>query len=349
MNMSYMMESEINSQTDILGNLVEKYIVNYCIMLDIPVEIKRVVIVGSGSSYNAGLFAKSFFRNIADTEATVEYASEIANSNFDNFSNDSFYIFVSQSGQSEDVINAFEKIKRMGARTLAITNNIDSHIFKYADFRFYLDTKREYAIAATKTFSASVLALWLIAVKTAQNKHLDVSEEIKNIYSIKTNLSNMIKDVDNLDYAIKFLAKQSGFSIVGIGDNFALAKETALKIKETCYINTSAYPMGEFIHGHYAILNKDRVLLTFITDYTTPKEIEIYKKIITTYKKCKAVIISDSYEDYNSHLLVKFKKSETKIINTLFMIILIQTLAFKMAIRLRHNVDKPKGLDKVVK
>lgn len=347
MNMSYMMETEINSQSEILGNLIEKYILNYCVLMDIPLKISRIVIVGSGSSYNAGLFGKSFFENISDVETNVEYASEIANSNFDNFSSDTVYIFVSQSGKSEDVIEAFKKAKNMGAKTFAITNNKDSYLYENADYKFDIMADREYAIAATKTFSATVLMLWIIAVKIAQNKHFDVSDETKNIYSLKNDIDAAIKDIDNIDIAVKFLAKQKGFSIIGLGENFALAKETALKIKETCYINTGAYPMGDFLHGHYALLNKSNVLLTFITSYTAENEFNLYKKIISNYKT-KVVLISDGYEDYNSDILIKFKKAESKIVNILCMIVVIQLLAFKMAVKLRHNVDKPKGLNKVV-
>ena len=72
--MSYMMEFEINSQGVILENLINKYIVNYCVLIDIPLNIERLVIVASGSSYNAGLLAKYFFENISNVETHVEYA-----------------------------------------------------------------------------------------------------------------------------------------------------------------------------------------------------------------------------------------------------------------------------------
>jgi len=342
-----MMESEINSQSEVLGNLVEKHIVNYCVLADIPVNISRIVIVGSGSSYNAGLLAKNFFQNIADIETSVEYASEIANSDFDNFRPDTTYIFVSQSGKSEDVISAFNKVKRMNAKTVAITNNIESYLYEKADYKFNINAQREYAIAATKTFSATVLILWIIALKAAQNKHLAITNEIKGIYTIKNHLIELFKNIENLNGAAKFLAKQKGFSIVGLGQNFAIAKEASLKIKETCYINTNAYPMGEFLHGHFALLNENKVLLAFLTSYATENEISIYKKIISTYKT-KSIIISDEFNDFKSKYLIKFNKSESKIINTLCMIIIIQLLAFKMARRLHHNVDKPTGLNKVV-
>ena len=80
MNMSYMMEMEIKSQSEIIESLVKKYIVNYCVLMDIPLEISKISIIASGSSYNAGVFGKYFFESIPNVETSVEYASEVANS-----------------------------------------------------------------------------------------------------------------------------------------------------------------------------------------------------------------------------------------------------------------------------
>ena len=260
---------------------------------------------------------------------------------------DALYVFISQSGNSTDTVLAMEKVKSLGLKTLCITNNLQSKMYLTADYKFDIEAGREQAIAATKTYSASVVMLWLIACKIAQNKHLDISEETKNIYSIKKNIENSIKDIDNVDLAAKFLSKLHDFSICGFGYNYALAKESSLKIKETCYINTSSYPMGEFIHGHFALLNKSKVLLVFVTDGASEYELNLLKKIQSTYKP-KIVVLSDVYEDYNCDILIKFNKGQSQIANIVNMIIAVQLLSFKIAKRLRRNIDKPIGLDKVV-
>ena len=345
--MSYLMESEIKSQGFFIENLINRYIINYCVLMDIPLEVKRVVIIASGSSYNAGLFGKYFFENISNTKASVEYSSEIIGSTFNDFSSDTLYIFISQSGNSADTVEAMQKAKRSGAKVLCITNNLGSKMYEKADYNFYLDVGIENAIASTKTFTASVVMLWLIALKIAQNKHIDIGEETKNIYSIRQSIESVFTQTDNLEMASKFLSKQNDFSIAGYGPNYPLAMEASLKIKETSYINTSAYPMGEFIHGHFALLNKSKVLMTFITQDSTKRELELLNKILKTYKT-KTIIISDSYEDYNCDILIKFPKGQSKIANLINMIIVIQMLALKVAKKLGRNVDKPKGLCKVV-
>ena len=345
--MSYMMEFEINSQGVILENLINTYIKNYCILMDIPLMMQRVVLVASGSSYNAASLGKYFFENIAQIEANVEYASEFNYSKFNNYDTSVLYIFISQSGKSVDTLSAFRKVKKKGIKTLCITNNENSPMHLEADYKFNIRAGIENAIAATKTFSASVLMLWLIACKCAQNKYIDISDEIENIYALGKNIESTLNDIDNIDIAAKFISKQKEFSIAGLGVYYPLAREAALKIKETSYINTGSYPMGEFIHGHFALLNKSKVFLSFITEDCSRYELELFRKILKTYKT-KAIVISDVYEDYDSEILIKMPKSSSKIATLLNIIVTIQLLAYKVALILKRDVDKPAGLQKVV-
>jgi len=341
------MEFEINSQGVILENLINKYVENYCILLDIPLDVKRIVIIASGSSYNAGLLGKYFFENISNVEASVEFASEFAYSKFNNYDASTLYIFISQSGKSSDTLKAFRKIKEQNLNTLCITNNQDSPMFIESNYGFNIQAGTENAIAATKTFSASVLMLWLIACKIAQNKLIDISEEIQNIYQLGQNIESIAGNIDNIDVAAKFISKQSNFSISGFSHYYPLARECALKIKETSYINTASYPLGEFIHGHFALLNKSKVFLCFITKDCSEYELELLKKIIKTYKP-KTIVVSDIYEDYDSDMLIRIPQSRSKIATIMNLIILIQTLALKVALILKRNVDKPAGLEKIV-
>ena len=347
MNMNYMMEEDIKSQGKIVEDLINKYIVNYCVLMDIPLRIKQIKIIASGSSFNAGLFGKYFLENISQTETSIEYASEFANSSFLNHDVDCLHIFISQSGNSTDVIQSIEKVKKRGVKTLCITNNEKSKLYELSDFKLLLGAKEERAIAATKTFSATVVMMWLVALKIAQNKHLDIAQETKNVYSIKQNIENTIEDIENLDYAAKLISKQKSFSLVGLGAHYPIAKEAALKIKEINYIDANAYPMGEFVHGHFAILNKSKVLLSFLFGEVSEQEKKLLDKILTTYKP-KTIILTDDYEDYNSDMLLKFPKANSKIANIVCATIVVQLLALKIAYILKRNPDKPKGLTKVV-
>ena len=156
MNMSYVMETEINSQGQVIDNLTTKYIVNYCVLMDIPLQVNQIVIIASGSSYNAAMYGKNFFEGISKVQTSVEYASEVANNDFYNFREDVLYVFLSQSGNSADTVAAIKKVKNANAQTLSITNNKESTLFELSDYKFDIETGREFAIAATKTFNAMV-------------------------------------------------------------------------------------------------------------------------------------------------------------------------------------------------
>lgn len=349
MNMSYMMDDEIKSQVGIIKNLIDEFFINYCIKIDIPLKFKQIKIIASGSSFNAAYFGKYFFENTAQTETSIDYASEFINSKFSDFdTKDTLYILISQSGNSKDTVLAMEKLKNKGAVTLCITNNKESIMYQKCDYKIFINAGIEKAIAATKTFSASVFILWLLALKKAQNNPDFSNDEIKNIYSIPSSLNNIFENIENFDMAQKILSKQKDFSIIGLGELYPLCREMALKIKEINYINATAYPMGEFIHGHYAILNKSKVLVIFLIGEKSEFELSTIQKILNSYKT-KTILVSDEYLDLNCDTLVKIPSCQSKIALLLTAIIFIQLLAMKIAIKLKRDVDKPKGLQKIVK
>ena len=175
-----------------------------------------------------------------------------------------------------------------------------------------------------------------------------IVEETKDIHSIKNIIKNSMESIDNLDVAAKALSKFKGFAVFGLGVNFALSLEAALKIKETSYINTSVYPMGEFVHGHFALLNETKAFLTFITHDASEYELKTLNKILKTYKS-RSIVVSDVYDDYECDILVKFQQSHSRIATIVNMIIVVQLLALKIAKKLHRNIDKPIGLVKVVK
>lgn len=344
--MTYIMEEEIKSQSEIIGNLIKKYIKDYKLCVPIDAIPKRIMILASGSSYNAGLFGENFFENISQIETEVEYASEFSNSKFNNFNSDTFYIFISQSGQSSDSLIAMEKVKKDNVKTLSITNNPDSIMKKNSDYSFLLEAGRENAIAATKTFSATVCALWLLALQFAQNKNLDISNELEGYQDIEDDIKNAFLNTKNIDKASKLLSKQDAFSIVASGINYPIAREAALKIKETSYISTGSYPMGEFVHGHFALLNKLNVFLGFFNSNISENEVKLYRKITSTYKT-HSVIVSDGFIE-KCDILVELPKCNSRIAKIFSSIQTLQLLALNIATMLGRDVDKPKGLNKVV-
>lgn len=336
-----MMEKEIQSQKLIALNLVKTYIQNNDIKHDIN-DTDKIIFVASGSSNNASLIGKYFLESIANIYSSVEYAAQLANSKIKTYPKDCLYVFVSQSGNSTDTVLCAQKIKQAGLKTLCITNNKNSSLNQICDYSLDIMAGIEQAIAATKTFFATVFVLYLLALKFAKLKNINIENEIKNLLEIENEIDF---NPDGLKKASEIISKQNDFSLSGFDVTYPLALETALKIKETSYINTSSYPTGEFIHGHFAVLNNSKVFLTFLKDGYSAVEQKLLEKIKNTYK-AQIVAITDTSYAFDYPITVKKGKSDlTTILN---MIIALQLLALNVALNLKRDVDKPMGLDKIV-
>ncbi|MBR1616727.1 SIS domain-containing protein, partial [bacterium] len=285
-------------------------------------------------------------RNIAHVDCSVEFASEFKAFEIESVDCNTLYILISQSGKSADTVQAFKKLKALGARVLALTNNTESYMYQNANYKYLMQAFREYAICATKTFTSSVFILWLMACSLAQKKCLNISSELKDIDLIRESIEQTINKVQNIDKVSKIITKSEGLSVLGFGKYYPLARECALKIKETSYINAFSCPMGEFIHGHFAVLNKVNTVLVFLDENCTMYEIELINKIRKTYN-VEMVAISDTNE-LNDIVTIKVPKTLSKIATILDFAVVLQLLALRCALDLGHNVDSPKGLEKIV-
>ncbi len=336
------MENEINCQKDIILKLADKYIIGDDIILDVPKEVSEIKIIASGSSHNAALVGKYFFESISDIASSTEFAAEFANSKLRTFDKNTLYIFISQSGNSVDTVLSLEKVKAENIKTLCITNNLNSKMNALADFKIDIMAGIEQAIAATKTFSSTVFVLYLMALKFAKNKGVSIQNKLEE-------LKNIVDDIDlepiGIERASELIANENDFSLCGFNVTYPLALEAALKIKETSYINTSSYPTGEFIHGHFAILNKSKVLLAFLKDGFNDVEKKLLEKIQSTYNP-NMVVITDSNLKFEYQ--IKVKKAKNEAITIINMIITLQKLALNIATILKKDVDKPVGLNKVI-
>lgn len=341
------MEMEILEQSGIIGSLISRNIENYVVLLDMPLIVRQIKIVASGSSYNCALVAKTFFEKIARTDTEVIFSGEFICSEKE-VDKTVLYFFISQSGETYDTTLAARKAKEAGARAYAVVNNENSTLWELCDYKININAGAENSIAATKSFSASICALYLCAVKIAQNKLLDTTEYLKNINEVQKNIESVLDLTLNINEAAEFLSKYKAFAVIGQGANYALARECALKIKETSYIDANSCSMGEFLHGHIAILNKIDTVIEIITSNFCNFELKTLDKINDDYAP-KSVVITDCQEKFCSKVSVVFPYSEDMLTRVLSVVFVVQMLALKIALILKRNVDKPHGLNKVVK
>lgn len=342
------MENEIFEQKEIVQTILSAYVENDSINIDVMENIGRVVLVASGSSYHCARYAAELFGAIAQIEARAIYSSEFLLESKIAASDDILYVFITQSGETTDTNSALLKAKEYGVKTLCITNKEDSSIWNAADYKILCLAGEEKSIAATKSLTSQLLCATLLVLKCAINRGLNISDYIRDLRDIPDVIENAYGLKDKIKQIARFLSKYRNIVMTADGASYALAKEASLKIKETSYINTSSYILGEFMHGHVAVLNNNRSALIYISNdaltYTATKNLNNIKE---SYKPPICVIGNRTNQvksTYNINI-----DCEKPIIKTFGILVIIQLLALEIALRLHRNVDKPHGLNKVVK
>lgn len=343
------MEREIFEQSEITQKILDTYIGQDAnINIDIPEGINRIILVASGSSYHCARYAAELFGSIAKIEAHAVYSSEFLLESTIAHEPGVLYIFITQSGETTDTNSALGKAKEFGIKTLCITNKENSTIWNASDYKIACHAGEEKSIAATKSLTSQLLCATLLVLKFAQNKGVDIYDYTLDLKTIPSFIEKTFELQPKIKQFARFLSKYKNIVITADGHSYALAKEASLKIKETSYINVISSILGEFMHGHVAILNNNRSVLIYILNdnltYTATKNLN---KIKESYNPPICVIGNRTNQvksTYNINI-----ECEKPIVKTFCIAVIIQLLALETALKLHRNVDKPKGLHKVVK
>lgn len=346
------MESEIVEQITIIPYILMKYIDAKTgeIKLDLPQNIRKIVLVASGSSYHCARFAVDLVEKISKIETRAIYSSEFLLKNLIPHDENTLYIFITQSGETSDTLKSVERVKKeTNLPTLCITNVEDSSVWNACDYKVACFAGVEAGIAATKSFTSQMLCLILISLKLIENvEEESVTKSYKDsLRHLPEIMAKALKKRDEIKKFASILVKKDPVIITADGISYSLAKEAALKIKETSYKNISAAILGEFMHGHVAVLNSKKSVLIYITvDNMMERSINNLNKIIEDYHPYLAIIGKpDERIRTNLNIYVECQNE----IQQLFANVLIsQLIALETALKLKRNVDHPKGLHKVV-
>lgn len=345
------MELEIAEQAKIIPYILMKYINPETgeIKIDLPQNITKIVLVASGSSYHCARFAVDLLEKISKIESRAIYSSEFLLKNVIPHDENTLYIFITQSGETSDTLKSVEKVKSLSSLpTLCITNKEDSTIWKTCDYKVACYAGEEHGIAATKSFTSQMLCLILISLKLVENVHgIEATGEYKkSLFRLPVIINQALAKRKEIKELAKFLAKQNLVVITADGISYSLAKEAALKIKETSYKNISAAILGEFMHGHVAVFNNKGALFYIAVDKISKRSVSNLQKIKADYNP-KLVIIGPSLEELKPDFNININ-CENEIQQMFADVLICQQLALETALKLKRNVDHPKGLHKVV-
>lgn len=312
----------------------------------------KILIVACGTAYHAGLVTKQYIESLARIPVNVEIASEYRYSN--PLTDDkTLCIVISQSGETSDTLAALKEAKRLGAKSLAITNVVGSSISREADNTVYTWAGPEISVASTKAYTTQLVAGLLFAVYLGQlNGKMDpaVGEEI--LCGVKS-LPTLIHEIFEVDEDMKAFAKHYGFKsdafFLGRAIDYAVAMEGALKLKEISYIHAEAYAGGELKHGTLALIEEGVPVIALATQE------DVYDKMISNIREVKAreaVVIGIGMkgdEELTKHVdHTIYVPRANKFIAPILAVVPLQLLAYYAAITRGADVDKPRNLAKSV-
>ena len=315
-------------------------------------KLRRIVLVACGTAYHACVVGRYVIEEWARVPVEFDIASEWVYRN-PVINEHDLVIGITQSGETRDTIEALKLARERGARTVAITNMMGSQVTREVDSVLYTRAGLEMGVAASKTFTAQVALLYLVALKLAQIRETLPAGEIEFILDYVYKLPRKIQAFLDGDHPIEEIAQRYHdahfFLYLGRHIGLPVALEGALKLKEISYIPTEAYSAGEMKHGPIALLDEQTPVVVVATN------IHVYDKIVSNIQEVRArgahviAIATDGNEDIQHHADdVIYVPKTPAFLQVVLAILPLQLLAYRIA-RLRGlNVDQPRNLAKTV-
>ena len=313
--------------------------------------IRRLVIIGCGTSLHAGMVGKYLFESLADLPTSPEQAAEFRYSN-PIVGPDDWAIALSQSGETADTLAAVRESIRKGALVSGLCNVVGSTIAREAGRGVYLHAGPEISVASTKAFTAQVTALLMMALKMGRTRRLSHEEGarlVNEIERIPELVAEVVKQNDAIDEIAEKYAQAKDMFFIGRGSLYPTALEGALKIKEVAYVHAEGYQAAELKHGPIALLSEQTPVVALLAD-VPGKE-----KTVGNVQECRARqapvlgIVTEGDTDAAAHVNdAIFIPRTSPEIAPIVTVVALQLFAYHVA-RLRGcEIDQPRNLAKSV-
>ena len=315
-------------------------------------HLRRIVIVACGTAYHSGVVARYAIEEWARIPVEHDIASEWRYRN-PVLSRDTLVVGITQSGETADTLAAMRVAHESRAHTLAITNMMGTQITRDVDAVLFTRAGIEMGVAATKTFTAQVSLLYLLALKLAQvRKALPESQIealLEEIHQLPAKMASFLAGAHPIDEIAERHYDKPFFLYLGRNVGLPVSLEGALKLKEISYIPTEAYSAGEMKHGPIALLDDHTPVVCVATDS------HVYDKVVSNIQEVRArganviAIATDGNEDIQHHADdVIYVPRTNELLQAVLAVVPLQLLAYKIA-RLRGlNIDQPRNLAKTV-
>lgn len=362
MGYKHFMLKEIHEQSDVVRNVLSGKLISpeheikleeFKLSKEEIEKITRVQIIACGTSLHAGLVGKYIIEKFAQIPVDVEASSEyiyrdtIADEN-------TLVIGISQSGETADTITAIKQVKAKNSHIAIITNRADSTMARLADSLLPVNAGIEVSVAATKSYMAQLISLYLLAGHLSEAKGIvEYKDNLKalkqELIELPNKIEAMLENTDEIKRIAKKYSSYKDFIFIARGINFPSALEGALKLKEISYINATGYSAGELKHGPIAMLDENMPVLAILNTGI------VYDKVLSNCEEARARqakligvtnYLAEKDKDLFDDLIML--PSVSDIISPALNIVVLQLLAYHIAEYLGKDVDQPRNLAKSV-
>lgn len=321
---------------------------------------ERLVIAASGSSRYAGLAGEIMFEDLAGLAVDVEYASEYCYRTAHTLQ-DPCVLVISQSGETADTLAALKEAQARGLATIAITNGVDSTMARAADASLTTWAGKEVAVPATKSFTTQLGMLYLLTLAVARLRgRMTPQTVLSRCRELEAIVPAMKERLPEWNAAARGLAKHledaNALLYLGRGIHYAIAREGALKLKESAYLQAEGFPAGELKHGPNALVGAETPVVVLATvDRDDPDSVLRYEKTVQLVRdlqpqKARVIaVVTDGDEEMRKltpHVMSVPAASEYLL--PILEVVPLQLIAYYSAVQRGIDVDRPRNLVKAV-
>tara|TARA_B110000116_G_scaffold184558_1_gene159968 strand:+ start:2298 stop:4154 length:1857 start_codon:yes stop_codon:yes gene_type:complete len=355
---NFIIEKEISEQNQVLKKIIDTRI--FSDSKDSFPEINKhkllnsskFIFTGMGSSYNAAHYGSLLFENLLNIDSRSEFSSELKNKKIIDPQHTTLFA-ITQSGETADTVEAINNCKNQGVNVISILEEPNSKAAKISDSYLKLESGKEISVAATKTFSSTLLMCISICIYIASLLNINTNliiELIKGFENIENNIKKVL-DCCDYDYpeVSKLVSTAKNVLLIGKNLTYPITREGSLKLQEISKINSNSFIEGELKHGPNALLGEDSVVISIIgptnninKSINALREIHSRNAKIITISYCKNEEIS-SLSKYNFVI-----ESDNQYIFPLLSVLPLQKISFLSALNLGLDPDRPQNLAKTV-
>ncbi|CAN5590122.1 glutamine--fructose-6-phosphate transaminase (isomerizing) [soil metagenome] len=312
--------------------------------------IRRVKILGCGSAYYVGQMGASLLEELARIPAEAEAASEFRYRN-PVIEPDTLYVAVSQSGETIDTLLAVQEIRRKGGRVIGLVNVVGSAIARECDGGIYLHAGPEVAVASTKALTNMFLGFALLALQLGRVRDLSIADGKRlttALHALPDQIAEVLAREEEIAVVAKRLAEAESLFFIGRVRGFPVAREGAQKFNEISYRHAEAYQTSELKHGPLALISPAVPTVAVVPhDELTDRNVGALHEIAA--RGGPLVVITHADVDLGEIVCERLDvpRSEREL-DPILLTIPLQLLAYRAALHLGNDIDKPRNLAKSV-